>query len=281
MACDAVNGVYVNVLKHQFTVTEQALASDGLFTFVTETWEVDSGGTLDAAPIWSTGEVTIRPNSGVTIPNVASEDHRASLSAGAPSFAEVYSLASGSPFSYPGSDVWEFANASVGQPMSFAGSPQAGFLAPNSLAGLFYNSNYFVSPIGLSCEFTNTSCAIRGTTPRTTTGTIFWWWKAGLPEFPFTNRAPIGEPTVPTTVNVTSAIVSGRLVLHWSSPSIAEGAVLNYTVQWGTTLAMDQSTSLVGTSQTISGFGSEAIYFSVTAWNLHGQGPRVIHKVTL
>ena len=141
--------------------------------------------------------------------------------------------------------------------------------------GQFLNASYIIPEEAYACDSAFPgSCPINGT-HGVARGTIWWLWKLGLPEFPYSALSPAADDLGPAPTDVTSARVSGsNATLEWTP--IANDAILNYTVAWGTSPGgLTNFASVPGyeTSFTITGLAPNTRYYdSVEAWNLHFHG---------
>lgn len=139
--------------------------------------------------------------------------------------------------------------------------------------GAFYNTSYLIAPTSYSCEENNSLCPINGSSGYPS-GTIWWMWRLGLPEFPNPSTAPIADIGPPPPTVITGARPNLTSIdLTWVAPE--EGNLINYTVGWGTSSALDNYTSVPPDQHqyTISGLEPGTAYnVSVVAWNLHFHG---------
>ena len=214
------------------------------------------------------------------LPDPLADEHRPSVTTGAPvvqSFVNVLFYNNSvlvDPF------TGAYYDTNVSEPNLFGfdkfneSIPAGNGPAPSNL---FYNGSYFLTGYSVNCalQTSNDLCPLRGTTPGTVAGTVYWSWQLGLPTFPFPRGDSIAETVGPSAPNVTASLLApGTVAANWSVADAAR--VTNWTVWVG-----------------VSGHGSPAVYnepantrslswsglptggvdtVTVLPWNLHGAG---------
>ncbi|HEV2166128.1 MAG TPA: fibronectin type III domain-containing protein, partial [Thermoplasmata archaeon] len=149
--------------------------------------------------------------------------------------------------------------------------------SPASVENLFVNSTYAIVSESVDCRTPGTSCPIRGSSPGTAPGTIWWTWRLGQPEFPYSPTVQGAEtgPPGPSTVSGTAGAHSVNL--RWSPPTTNADPILNYTLFWST--PPNPGLHVVdlwaqNSSFTITGLPSgQSVDVLLQAWNLHWHNP--------
>ena len=250
-----VNGLWINVTARQVAFTAdwqghgEALMVMGQF---------DPQGILTSFPF------VAGPYRGALLASPLAGEHRSSVVGVGPAFVGQPSGAPTEWLANPGSKVYEATNVT-----------QA-FEAWNMDGSLSYNTSYGILTTSDQCfrTGTGTRCAILGTAPQTVPGTIWWTWRLGLPEFPYSPAAPLAEPDDPAPVSVGVYQSGGTVTLYWRVSGAPADPMINYSIQWTVspsgargTVALDGS----ATSYSIGGLTlGETVSYTLTAWNLHG-----------
>ncbi len=202
-----------------------------------------------------------------SIPTAVAGEHRESVVTGPPAFGPTPSGAPTAWLSDPLAPTSSYLPTNVSQNLS----------AWNVDGSLFYNASYSVLTSADQCERPSaggTACAILGTLPGTTPGTVWWTWRLGLPEFPFAAAAPLAETNGPPPIPVTAEQSPTGLEVNWTVPAADLDPIVNYSLSWGpTSAASSHYASLPGNASrySVTGVASNAtVYYALTAWNLHG-----------
>jgi hypothetical protein len=138
----------------------------------------------------------------------------------------------------------------------------------------FLNASYGITPYSVSCAPVG-GCPLRGTTPGTVPGTIYWLAPSVGGGFPYPSSAPIDEPMVPPPLILAQQNTSTSVTVEWGVP--APLPILNYTLYWGDAPGeWSQSVNLSSSASafTVSGLVTgQRFCYGVQAANLHGEGP--------
>jgi hypothetical protein len=252
-----VGGLAVNVLQR-----EVAFSSD---------WQGEGSQFGVVAQLNGSGDLSSYahvdgPFVGGTDPATLAGEHRSTTLTGGYTFV---STPPGQP------DTWLAVPSSNG---TFASTNVSqSFQAWNLDGGLFYDTNYSILTGSDQCNrvsTTGTDCALAGTLPGASPGTLWWAWRLGLPEFPFPRAAPLAEPDPPFPVDVVPFAVSGGVRLSWTVPASDVDPIVNYTVAWGPSPGQESDrTSLNGSAQGFTILNQTTgvpVFYTVLAWNLHG-----------
>jgi hypothetical protein len=144
-------------------------------------------------------------------------------------------------------------------------------------SNLFYNGSYFLTGFSVNCalQTSNDLCPLRGTTPGTAAGTVYWAWQLGLPEFPFRPAASLAETAGPDPPTVSAmAHAPGVVSANWSVVDAAR--VVNWTVWIGPEGGMAPTPyNLPANTRAWSWRslpGASSYNVTVLPWNLHGPG---------
>lgn len=267
---NGVDGLYLNLSSRTMLVSE----ATGGGPFETQSFTYDHNGVLLAN--YSTlpeTRVGLWPNDTVP-PNAWSSEHRPLLSSYGPMVQGVWN-------GLFGNGSWQFEPATgeyLDTNVTLDHAPVSGKFrensqSPASVENLFYNSSYAIISESVNCRTNGTACPIRGSSPSSVPGTIWWTWRSGLPEFPISGPGTIAEVGPPGPLVLSASNSTRTVTITWSvSPSDAVPP-LNYTVFWGPLGAPWTHVEDVwaqNTSFTIRGLApSTNLSIQVEEWNLH------------
>ena len=251
----AVGGLWINVTARQVAFTADWQGHKEAFTVV---GQFDPQGILTSFPIVD------GPFPDGLVPTPVAGEHRSSVVGTGPAFVGQPSGALNEWLADPGSKVYEATNVT-----------QA-FAAWNVDGNLFYNTSYGILTSSDQCSRagTGTDCAILGTAPHTVPGTIWWTWRLGLPEFPFSSAAPLAEPNDPAPVSVGVYQSGATVTLYWPTSGVPADPMINYSIRWNVSPTGARGTAALdggATSYSIGGLVlGDTVSYALTAWNLHG-----------
>jgi hypothetical protein len=146
---------------------------------------------------------------------------------------------------------------------------------------MFFNTSYLYSEASIDCsagEKTGVDglCSIEGKSGAVP-GTVYWFWKLGLPEFPFPATNSIAEPDAPLAATTTlSAVNASSVRITWYPSTFEPQPILNWTLvsKVGRNATTYESLWAENRSIVLSGLRSgENLSWCVEAWNLHWHGP--------
>ncbi|MCI4366785.1 MAG: fibronectin type III domain-containing protein, partial [Thermoplasmata archaeon] len=279
---NGVNGLVYNLSAQSFTFTSQYVAG----TALTYRADLSEGGTLQSLrPIWGTtlSKFGIWPNTSA-YPNVASSEHRPTMILSGPAFAGFGNgwFENRSAMVDPGTGVWVDTNVSFDHPTGGNKSFRQTGPSPASMEGLFYNTSYALLPGSYDCRTNGTSCPIRGNVaPSVSTGTVWWSWRAGLPEFPFPASAPIAEvapPAAPTGLGLSFTL--SHLDVRWNASTTPASELLGYQLTYGPTRGGPYRSAWVPANRTQTSLGpvstGREYVVELFAWNLHGRSAGLV-----
>ena len=154
---------------------------------------------------------------------------------------------------------------------------------------MFFNTSYLYSEASIDCSSGEKTgvpglCSIQGK-GGAVPGTVYWFWRLGLPEFPFATTNSVAQPDAPLPTATTLATVNATTVRVTWYPSTGEPQpIVNWTLVWQAKGGSPHYASQWGQnrSATIAGLGTgENLSWCVEAWNLHWHGPCLEQTETL
>ncbi|MCI4346676.1 MAG: PKD domain-containing protein, partial [Thermoplasmata archaeon] len=268
---NGVDGLFLNVSSHQFLVTESKKLGD----LRSQLFGLSPGGTITSLVRSYAGSGLGAWPSASSFPNSYSSEHRVSLVASGPMFMGFWD-----GFFNNNSWLYDPATGSyLSTNVSFDGNSSSSPLFreehqnPNQVEGLFFNTTYSILGASVDCQSGGLSCPIRGTSPGTRAGTVWWTWKLGEPEFPYAATASRAETLPPSSLTVNATNNTTSVTLNWSTPTTGANPILNYTVFTGAHPgAWTSIVSLPSGSHSYTVHGlvpGETVYYALLAWNLH------------
>lgn len=279
---NGVDGLFVNVSSHQFLVSESKHLGD----LRSQLYSFDPNGTITALNrSFPSAGLGAWPQDGA-VPNSYSSEHRVSLVASGPMFMGFWNglFDNGSWMYDPATGGFLATNVSFDDNQSASATYHEEHQNPNQVEGLFFNTSYSILGASVDCQNGRDQCAIRGTLPGTSPGTVWWTWRQGLPEFPYPASAALAQPLPPSLLAITGVGNGSAVRLNWTPPAEAANPILNYTIFWGSSpTALGSVLNLPGSARSavIGGLvPGSVIYYRAYAWNLHWHGPAANGIVT-
>ncbi|MCI4364000.1 MAG: PKD domain-containing protein [Thermoplasmata archaeon] len=268
---NGVDGLFVNVSSHEFLVTESKKLGD----LRSQRFGLNSAGTIASLLQSYPGSSLGAWPSASSVPNSYSSEHRPSLVASGPMFMGFWD-------GFFNNNSWMYDPATGGYlstNISFDGNSTSSPVFreehqnPNQVEGLFFNTTYSILGASVDCQSGGLSCPIRGTSPGTRAGTVWWSWKLGQPEFPYPASAGRAETLPPGPLAVSASNSTTTVTLNWTAPATGADPILNYTVFAGPRPgAWTSIVSLPSGNRSFTLHGlvpGESVAYALLAWNLH------------
>ncbi|MCI4335287.1 MAG: fibronectin type III domain-containing protein, partial [Thermoplasmata archaeon] len=272
---NGVDGIFLNISSHQLVLSESRKLGD----LRSQLLQLSGSGVVQGSPnnLGSAG-LGVWPVDGA-YPNSYSSEHRPSLVASGPMFMGFWNgLFDNNSWLYdPATGSYLSTNVSFDDNQSASLLYHEDHQNPNQVEGLFFNATYSILGASVDCQSGGEHCPLRGTSPGTVAGTVWWTWRLGQPEFPYPASAGRAETLPPSAPTATATNTSTSVTLVWTPPSEGAHPILNYTLTWGnapTSLRSTQNLPGSASSYTIAGLlPGETVFYSLVAWNLHWHGP--------
>jgi PKD domain-containing protein/fibronectin type III domain protein len=268
---NGVDGLFVNVSAHQFLVSESRKLGD----LRSQMFSLSPSGTISSLTASYGGTGLGQWPSTASFPNSYSSEHRPSLVAAGPMFMGFWNgfFDNNSWMFDPATGSYLETNVSFDDNTSSSAAFHEEHQNPNQVEGLFFNTTYSILGASVDCQSGGWSCPIRGTSPGTRPGTVWWSWKLGQPEFPYPASAGRAETLPPGPITVTASNTTTSVTLNWTTPAAGADPILNFTVftgphpgTWTTIVSLPSGTR----SYTLAGLvPGESVAYAVLAWNLH------------
>jgi Fibronectin type III domain len=222
------------------------------------------------------------PNDTV-IPTIASSEHRIGESSVGPYYANTWDgyFDNVTPFYDWSTQEYYASNVTPFILGVNATQEKEDGVNPSDVEQLGFNSSYFMG--GADCRHNGSSCAVRGNAG-SALGTVYYYWRMGLPKFPYPAGAPLAEVVGPAAPSLLTASANRTAIrVTWSPPVSGTDPILNYTLWWGAAPNANNSTSLTAMNRsfTIDALlPGTAYHYEVRAMNLHGYGLAALGSIT-
>jgi hypothetical protein len=268
---NGVNGLAYNLSSHQLSF-EVASNYTTWRTFVFSV--TPSNGTLSSeVEVYRSGPgagLGTWPNDSAT-PSVTSSEHRPTTSGYGPFYADAFDgyFGNTTPF-FDWSTNQFYATNVTDYPIPINRTTHKQFQdIPDDEEQLGYNSSYFMG--GADCQQNATHCPVRGNDTNSL-GTVWYYWDARLPEFPFSPNGPRAEMTAPGNASLTASAGATWIDLNWTPPTVGANPILNWTLFWGPSPSYGHAVDLWGQNRSfnLTGLVTGIHYFvALGASNLH------------